>query len=63
MHKDESHDDEPMEDSTDSNDTMDLDYLVNQARSQNKGDFKLENASEISQGHPARAMSSREDRD
>lgn len=29
MHKDESHDDEPMEDSTDSNDTMDPNDLVN----------------------------------
>lgn len=62
MHKDESHDDEVMEDSTDIDNTMDPDYLVNQARSQNKGDSKLEKVSEISPGHPARAMSSREGR-
>ena len=63
MHKDESHDDEAMEDSIDSDDTTDLDYLVNQARSQNKGDSKLEKASEIFPGHPTRAMSYREGRD
>lgn len=63
MHKDESHNDEAMEDSTDSNDTTDPYYLINQARSQNKSDNKLEKASEIFPGHPARVMSSREGRD
>ena len=39
------------------------DYCINQARSRNKGDSKLEKASEVSPGYPARAMSSREGRD
>ena len=63
VHIDESHDDEAMEDSTDSGNTADPDYLVNQDRSQNNGDSKLEKASKISPGHPARVMSSREGRD
>ena len=63
MHKDESHDNQAMDYSTHSDDTMDPNYLINQARSQNKGNSKLENASKISPGHPAIAMSCRECRD
>lgn len=63
MHKDENHDDEPMEASLDSNDTTNPDYLVNQARSQKKSDSTLEKALGVSPGHPARVMSCRKGRD
>ena len=39
------------------------DFRINQARQSNKGDSKLELASELSPGHPGRAMSSREGRE
>ena len=62
MHTDDNQDEDQMEESTDSNDTLDPDYCINQVRSQNKGDSKLKKVSEISPGHPARAMSYREGR-
>ena len=36
------------------------DFRINQVRQSNKGDSKLELASEVSPGHPAQAMSSKE---
>ena len=60
---DENQDEEQVEESSDSDDTRDHDYLINQTQSRNKGDSKLEKASELSPGHLARVMSSRKGRD
>ena len=39
------------------------DFRINQTRQSNKGDSKLELASEVSPGHPAQVMSCKEGRD
>ena len=61
-YSDENQDEEQVEESSDSDDTRDHDYLINQARSRNKGDSKLEKATELSPGHLARVMSYRQGR-
>ena len=63
MYSDENQAEDQAEDSADSDDTREHNYHINQARSHNKGDSKLEKASELSAGYPARMMSSREGRD
>lgn len=62
-HSEENRVEDQAEESTDSDDTREHNYYINQARSRNKGDSKLEKASEVSPGYPTRVMSSREGRD